>query len=316
MRRVVGADAANASVGERGAQGIAVGRRFDRRVALDACAESFVVGLGEEQMRQTGLGRDERIVGSEEFEFTSRREVRHMQARLGGFGQFDGVFRALQAGFGRTNFGVMSHMRIRTVARLVLLHRLHDHRRVFAVHHDRQSTLFEHREERLRVGHMERTGAAAHEQFHTGHQSRVDLAQVLGVVGRGADKETEIHMTQVLGSCDFLLQGFGCHGGGDGVGHVEHGGHTARSGGTAFAVEIRFVGQSRIAEMHVFVDGSRQKVATVGVDHRIGGQYRVDIATDEYFLDAIVFNDDTSDLTAAFVDEDGVFNERSSMHKS
>ena len=85
-------------VGERGAQGIAVGCRLDRRVALDACAESFVVGLGEEQMRQTGLGRDERIVGSEEFELTSRREVRHMQARLGGFGQFDGVFRALQAG--------------------------------------------------------------------------------------------------------------------------------------------------------------------------------------------------------------------------
>ena len=68
--------------------------------------------------------------------------------------------------------------------------------------------------------------------------------------------------------------------------------------------------------MHVFVDDSRQKVATLCVDHRIGGQYRVDIATDEYFLDAIVLNDDTSDLTAAFVDEDGVFNERSSMHKS
>ena len=163
---------------------------------------------------------------------------------------------------------------------------------------------------------MERTGAAAHEQFYTGHQSRVDLAQALGVVGRGADKETEIHMTQVLGSCDFLLQGFGRYGGGDGIGHVEHGGHTARSGSTAFAVEIRFVGQSRIAEMYVFIDDSRQKVATLCVDHRIGGQYRVDIATDEYFLDAIVFNDDTSDLTAAFVDEDGVFNERSSMHKS
>ena len=68
--------------------------------------------------------------------------------------------------------------------------------------------------------------------------------------------------------------------------------------------------------MHVFIDDSRKKVATLCVDYRIGGQYRVDIATDKDFLDAIVFNDDTSDLTAAFVDEDGVFNERSSMHKS
>ena len=73
--------------------------------------------------------------------------------------------------------------------------------------------------------------------------------------------------------------------------------------------------QTRIAEVNMFVDHTGEEVTSFCVDGGVGGKYRSDVASDENLFDAIVFDDDATELTAPLVDEDGIFDKRSVVHK-
>ncbi|TXT24098.1 MAG: hypothetical protein FD131_5063 [Rhodocyclaceae bacterium] len=58
VRRVVGADDVDPVAVQRGAQGVAVGLGFDRRIAFEMAAQSRVIAVVEQQMMDADLGGD------------------------------------------------------------------------------------------------------------------------------------------------------------------------------------------------------------------------------------------------------------------
>ena len=48
----------------------------------------------------------------------------------------------------------------------------------------------------------------------------------------------------------------------------------------------------------MFVDYTGEEVTSFCVDGGVGGKYRSDVASDENLFDAIVFDDDATELTA------------------
>ena len=169
VRSVVCADGADASIGERSANGFAVSGIFDRRVAFDARSETFVVFARKHQVRKARLSRDLFVVRVEKIKFRSRGDVRHVEFYIKFTSQCDGFFRAFHTSLSRTNFRMIAHMRILAVFLFVFFHLRYNHRRIFAVHHNGKFALLEDGAECGFVFHLQFAGAAAHKEFDAGH---------------------------------------------------------------------------------------------------------------------------------------------------
>ena len=103
---------------------------------------------------------------------------------------------------------------------------------------------------------------------------RVQLAEEVVIVVGGAKEEAVVHMTLLRRQAELLFQSLQGRCLRHAVGHVEVGGDTAGGSGTALAVDVGLVGQSRLTEMDVVVDDARQDEASRSVyrfiDRHIG----------------------------------------------
>ena len=314
MRSVVGGHGGDAPVGKCPAQGGAVGLRLNGGIALDARAEAGIILVGKQQVRHARLGRDKRIARLKQLQFALRGKMRYVQAAAVFLGEAHGKRRGFIASLGGTDFGVVAHVGVCAIGGLAGFEICLYRGRVFAVRHDGQPRVLEDGAERALIVYEHIAGRRAHKEFDAAHLARIEAFQFVGVAARCAVEETEIHEALML--CRFPLFVERLHRGGlrHGVGHIEHRGHAARSGGLALGEKIGLCRQTRVAEMHVRVYDAGQDVCALGVDYLVHGTGRLAVAPLYYFIYTLIVDDYRAHKTARLVDNRGVLNLYSEMH--
>ena len=144
----------------------------------------------------------------------------------------------------------------------------------------------------------------AHKEFYGRVFTCVYGVYLVDIVVGGAKHKTEIHYRFLLGHTNFVVEGGKGSGLRLGVGHVYHGSNAPGHGGAALGVEVGFVGEARVAEMHMGVDNAGQQVLATRVDdnNALGGGYFVG-----NFGNAAVFHQHRFLFGVAFVHHKSVF---------
>src|SRR3546814_4075227 len=77
----------------------------------------------------------------------------------------------------------------------------------------------------------------------------LQLAEIVGILRRGADEEGMVAPRAPFRACQLFLQRCGVDRGGVGVRHLEHGGDPAHHRGAGSALEVFLVLETGLAEM-------------------------------------------------------------------
>ena len=125
------------------------------------------------------------------------------------------------------------------------------------------------------VGHQQRAGGRAHEDFYAGRaRQALQFRDVFGVFMRAADPEGEIAMHSPGSPRNLVGQSLRRGGQRIGVGHFEHAGHAAEHSCARTAFEIFLVGRAGLAKMHLGVDHAGQDMQSDAIDHGSGAGLR------------------------------------------
>ena len=98
---------------------------------------------------------------------------------------------------------------------------------------------------------------------------RVELWEECHVIICSPKEEAVVHMTLPCCEGELLFECLECRGLGNGVGHVEIGGHAPSCSCTALTVDVGFLRQARLTEMHMVVDDTRQHKTARSIDDLI-----------------------------------------------
>ena len=118
--------------------------------------------------------------------------------------------------------------------------------------------------------------ARPHEELDARNALAVELGESVNIVVCGPKEEAIVHMAALPSPFEFVVKRLerGCLR--NGVRHIEKAGHTSECSSTALAFYISLFGQSRLTEMHMRVDDSRQNETPRSIDSFIA------IATGRY----------------------------------
>ena len=125
---------------------------------------------------------------------------------------------------------------------------------VLAVHQDFASVDAEEGLQHFRAIYQQISGRRTHEDLDA--RCSGDAGQTGGIVGCGADMETVIGPEPSIGPRQFVLQGFGRGGRGEGVGHIDAGGDATQQGCARFGGHIGLLHHPGFPEMDVGVDAA------------------------------------------------------------
>ena len=99
-----------------------------------------------------------------------------------------------------------------------------------------------------------------------GARQPLELAELVGVLARGADIEGEVAMHAVMRALDLVGERRGRGRGRVGVRHLEHRRDAAQHRAARAGFEVFLVGEAGLAEMHMAVDHARQHMQAAAVD--------------------------------------------------
>ena len=150
--------------------------------------------------------------------------------------------------------------------------------------------------------------AASHEELHSTYGARVYTAYLPDIVGRGAKVETVVDEAFLLRIGKLGLKGLDAGGLRTAVGHIHYRGDTSPCCCTALAGHVGLVGETRVAEVYVVVDTSRQQVLSRSV-YCVVGYYILNIGAADDGSNLVVLDEQTASVLLAFIDDGGVVDE-------
>ncbi len=141
-----------------------------------------------------------------------------------------------------------------------------DPRRVFAMAQQQGRNAGEQALQGRQVVHQHVAGGGAHEHLHRGDIAWIEGGHGVEVVAADAEVETVVGHAMGGGEALLFRQRFEAQRRRAGIGHVHETGDAARHGGAGFAGDRALLWITRLAEVHLVVDHSRQQVASGGID--------------------------------------------------
>ena len=109
-------------------------------------------------------------------------------------------------------------------------------------------------------------GGSAQKRLHSAHLSEIHSFHLVDVVVGGTHIETVVDVRGGSGTLVFRLESVESDSLRLGVWHVHKRGYTAHQCRTRLALDVGFVRQSRLAEVHLVVDGSRQNIVAGNIN--------------------------------------------------
>jgi hypothetical protein len=179
-----------------------------------------------------------------------------------------------------------------------------DGRFVLAVRADRERRFSKDPLQRVLLVHQQITRTGTDEDLDSGSPPRP--LQFAEVVRRGADIEAVVHHAFLCRQRELLLQRGDRDRRGLCVGHLQKRRHAPFGAGEAPGVQVLFMFQPRLAEVHLVVDNARQEMEARRVDHLVGlrAVRRIDAG------DLLTFDQDVDKPLAVRQDAGRIFDER------
>src|SRR4051794_20514537 len=271
-RRVVGGDERDGAVMERGPEGVALGRRAERRRALGDRAEALGVLLVEHEVVRSRLARGVDAAGARlrhARDAAAGRDVHNVQRAAGLFGEQQRPADRLDLGDRRARAQVVADPGA-PLAAGAGGERGRD-RLALRVDGDRQAQArggAHAPQEREGVGHRELGDAAGrHERLEANDAARRELVEALDVVRDEPAPQREVDERGALRGGALAVERGGVDRGRLGVERHVDGGRRAAGGERAGAgLEALPRGAARVVEVHVGVDHAGEHVEAGGVD--------------------------------------------------
>ena len=180
--------------------------------------------------------------------------------------QLHGQFRRPVAGLFRADGRMTFDGHFLSILLLHLLRVLFHNRLILAVCSNEQVRSAEYLAQTFHVVHQHIACAGSHKQLHAAHPVAFQLAEerevvvccteIARVVHRRAFAHQSQFLVERLNRCCLRLR----------IRHIHDRSHPSGSRSPAFREDIRLMSESRIAEMHVLVDGTRQQITAFGID--------------------------------------------------
>ena len=251
-----------------------------------------------------GFGGDV-VVGAEELQLAGCGDVGHMQTGVMAACQAYCLVRRLPAGFLAAYGGVVFDVGVVAVEGFGACHVDIDDGRVFAVGHQGQTALGAGGEDGVEGAvavYQHVAGRGTHKQLDAGYAVGVGMADERQVGGCGSGEETVVDMALVRRAFKLVVEGFEGGGLGHGVGHVHHRCHATPGSGSGLALDVGFLGESRLAHVDVLVYHAGHNETPRGVY-----LFRIEAtgctAVFVNFGYPVVVDDQTSEEAPAFVDD-------------
>ena len=156
---------------------------------------------------------------------------------------------------------MMLYGRILSVFSLSLRHVAVDDSGILTVRHHRQVQVFSRLEDtlqRLHLIHQHITGAGTHEELDAWHMVHIQLGKGIHVIIGGTIEEAVVYMTLLCAQLSLVIPRLQFGSLRHGIRHFHIGSHAAIGSRTTLTLDVRLAGQSRLTEMNMVIDYTRQ----------------------------------------------------------
>ena len=166
-------------------------------------------------------------------------------------------------------FRMMFYGRVLTPFLLSQLHVAVNDFGILTVGHHRQVQLFRLLEDSLQRlifihQHIARTGA--HKELDSRHTMRIELFKIIYIVIGSTKEETVVHMTLLSAQLPLCLPGLQSGSLRYRVRHLKITGHTTKGSSAAFALDVSLLRKSRLTEVNMIINHTRQNKTPRGID--------------------------------------------------
>ena len=256
------------TITQRLAQSFAISSGLYCRVAFDACALHCVIFIREHEMSHNSLACNIFIL-TEELQFLSRSNVGDMEMRPAFLSQLHRQTAAFIASLLAAYFRMMFYGRVLTPFLLSQLHIAVNDFGILTVGHHRQIQLFRLLEDSLQRlifihQHIARTGA--HKELDSRNTMRIELLKIIYIIIGSTKEETVVHMTLLSAQLPLCLPGLQSGSLRYRVRHLKITGHTTKGSSAAFALDVSLLRKSRLTEVNMIINHTRQNKTPRGID--------------------------------------------------
>ena len=166
-------------------------------------------------------------------------------------------------------FRMMFYGRVLTPFLLSQLHVTVNDFGILTVGHHRQIQLFRLLEDSLQClifihQHIARTGA--HKELDSRHTMRIELLKIIYIIIGSTKEETVVHMTLLSAQLPLCLPGLQSGSLRYRVRHLKITGHTTKGSSAAFALDVSLLRKSRLTEVNMIINHTRQNKTPRGID--------------------------------------------------
>ena len=256
------------AITQRLTQSIAISNGLYSRVAFDARTLHCIVFIREHEMSHNRLTCNIFIL-TKELQFLSRGNVGDMEMRPAFLSQLHRQTAAFIASLLAADFRMMLYGRILTPFLLSQLHVAVDDFSILAVGHHRQVQLFRLLEDSLQCLifiHQHIAGTGAHKELDARNTMRIELLKIIYIIIGSTKEETVVHMTLLSAQLPLCLPSLQSGSLRHRVRHLEIAGHTTKGSCTAFALDVSLLRKSRLTEVNMIINHTRQNKTPRGID--------------------------------------------------
>ena len=166
-------------------------------------------------------------------------------------------------------FRMMFYGRVLTPFLLSQLHVAVDDFGILTVGHHRQIQLFRLLEDSLQRlifihQHIARTGA--HKELDARYTMLIELLKIIYIIIGSTKEETVVHMTLLSAQLPLCLPSLQSGSLRHRVRHLEIAGYTTKGSCTAFALDVSLLRKSRLTEVNMIINHTRQNKTPRGID--------------------------------------------------
>ena len=166
-------------------------------------------------------------------------------------------------------FRMMFYGRVLTPFLLSQLHVAVDDFGILTVGHHRQIQLFRLLEDSLQRlifihQHIARTGA--HKELDARYTMLIELLKIIYIIIGSTKEETVVHMTLLSAQLPLCLPSLQSGSLRYRVRHLEIAGHTTKGSSAAFALDVSLLRKSRLTEVNMIINHTRQNKTPRGID--------------------------------------------------
>ena len=206
---------------------------------------------------------------TKELQFLSRSNVGDMEMRTAFLSQLHRQTAAFIASLLAAYFRMMFYGRVLTPFLLSQHHVVVDDFGILTMGHHRQIQLFRLLEDSLQCLifiHQHIARAGAHKELDSRNAMRIELLKIIYIVIGSTKEETVVHMTLLCAQLPLCLPGLQSGSLRHRVRHLKITGHTTKGSCTAFALDVSLLRKSRLTEVNMIINHTRQNKTPRGID--------------------------------------------------